>query len=147
MGFLSKFLGAATAEPIEAVGNVVDDLFTSDDERLSHEEIKMRLAAKPHLAQIELNKVEARHRSLFVAGPRPFIIWVCGFALAYHFMLREMMHWSLTVLVAFGEFTPEQVDALLDMPVIDTAPLTSLVFSLLGLGGLRTLEKFGGRTK
>ena len=40
--------------------------------------------------QAEINKIEAQHRTIFVAGWRPFIGWVCGFALAYNFVIREL---------------------------------------------------------
>ena len=66
MGIL-KWFSRDIAEPIEAVGNVVDNLFTSDDERLTHEEIKLRLQQRPHMIQAETNKIAARHRSWFVA--------------------------------------------------------------------------------
>ena len=73
MGILSKIIGGAAAQPVQAVGNVLDKLFTSDEERLDKKIILERLMQQPSLAQIELNKVEAQHRSLFVAGWRPFI--------------------------------------------------------------------------
>ena len=66
----------ALAQPIEAIGNVLDKLFTSDDEKLSRQEALARLAQQPAMAQIEINKIEAAHRSVFVAGWRPFIGWV-----------------------------------------------------------------------
>jgi len=45
--------------------------------------------------QSEINKVEAQHRTIFVAGWRPFIGWVCGVALAYNFVLRDLLIWFL----------------------------------------------------
>jgi hypothetical protein len=138
MGFLGGLIGSEVVVPaIGAVGNVMDKLFTSDDERLTHEEIKMRLLQKPDLAQIELNKVEAGHRSIFVAGWRPFIGWVCGFALGYHFIIHGFLSWGLKL------YDP----ALEAPPVLDFAPLMTVVLSLLGLGGIRTLEKIKGKAK
>ena len=93
---------------------------------------------KPSLAQIELNKIEAGHRSIFVAGWRPFIGWVCGFALLWHFILFDMLTW-VTV-----NFFPH-VTAIPNLTGTET--LVTVLLSLLGLGAMRTAEKFGGRAK
>ncbi|MCC3859779.1 3TM-type holin [Pseudemcibacter aquimaris] len=140
MSILSKIFGQGVAEPITAVGNVVDSLFTSDDERLSHEEVKMRLAQRPDLAQAEINKVAAGHRSVFVAGARPFLLWVAGAGLAFFYIPQYTMAayvWSKTVL-ANGEIVAYPVSA---------DGLTELVMAILGLGTLRTIEKLNGRAK
>lgn len=84
-------------------------------------------------AQTEVNKTEAQHASLFVAGWRPFIGWVCGSALAYQFILRPLLPW-FSVMV--GHPVPE-------MPSLDDS-LMELVMAMLGLGGLRTFEKVRG---
>lgn len=131
MGILSNLLAPTVAQPIEAVGNVIDKLFTSDDERLTHEELKLKLLQQPQIAQIELNKVEAQSRYAFVAGARPFILWVCGLALAFVFVLNPCIQW-LT-----GE----------PGPTIPLDSLMSLTVSLLGLGSLRTVEKLTGKAK
>ena len=139
MGFLAGLIGAEVVVPaVTAIGSVMNKLFTSDDERLTHEEIRMRLALKPDMAQIELNKVEAGHRSIFVAGWRPFIGWVCGFALFYQFVLYGFIAWG------FAAWGPAGMEA---PPALDFAPLMTIVLSLLGLGGLRSMEKFKGKTK
>jgi len=137
MGFLTALLGGAAAQPIEAVGNVMDKLFTSDDERLSHEEILTRLAQRPNLAQVELNKVEAAHRSVFVAGWRPAIGWVCALALLYQFVIQPLLNYGLLI---YSPATPPP-------PSLDFGPLMTVVMALLGLGGLRTVEKLQGRAK
>jgi len=131
MGILSSIFGGSVAEPIKAIGNVVDKCFTSDDERLTHAEIKLRLEQKPQLAQVELNKLEAQNRNLFVAGWRPFIGWICGAGLCYEFLIRPLA-------VGFG---------LINFPHLDITALHSLIIAMLGLGGLRTVEKFGNKTK
>jgi hypothetical protein len=131
MSLLSKLFASNVAQPIEAVGNVVDKLFTSDDERLAREEVMARLAQQPGLAQVELNKVEAQHRSVFVAGWRPAIGWVCAASLCFPFILNPCIQWWT------GDPGPELP---LDF-------LGELIFALLGLGVLRTAEKFGGKAK
>ena len=52
-----------------------------------------------NLAQIQLNKQEAAHKNIFVAGWRPFVGWTCGIALAYHFVLSPIIE---TILIASG---------------------------------------------
>jgi hypothetical protein len=131
MGVLDKLLGGAAAQPIEAVGNVLDKLFTSAEEKLDKQALLTKLAQQPHLAQIELNKVEAQHRSTFVAGARPFILWVCGFGLANAFLVNPWIQW---VSGAPGPELPLEI-------------MSELVFALLGLGALRTVEKLQGRAK
>jgi len=137
MSILSSILGSSAAQPIEAVGNVMDKLFTSDDERLTHEEVLTRLAQKPNIAQIELNKIEAAHRTIFVAGWRPAIGWVCALALLYQFVIQPLLNYALFI------YSP----AMAPPPSLDFAPLMTVVVSLLGLGGLRTVEKLQGRAK
>jgi hypothetical protein len=78
--------------------------------------------------QSEINKVEAQHRTIFVAGWRPFIGWVCGVALAYNFVLRDLLIWLIG---------PEQVP-----PALQMEHLMTVLIGMLGLGGMRTFEKF-----
>lgn len=131
MGFLSKFIGATTAQPIEAIGNVIGKVFEGKDKALTHQEIMTELAMRPEIAQTEINKLEAQHRSIFVAGWRPFIGWICGCGLAFVFIVNPIVQWLTS--------RPGP-----DMP---TAALMSLVTSLLGLGLMRTAEKVAGAAK
>ncbi len=82
--------------------------------------------------QLDINKEQAKHPSIFVAGARPFIMWVCGVALLWQFLLQPMATWFL---LAFGtgEIPP--------FPQLDIGPLMTLLLGMLGLGGLRTYEK------
>lgn len=86
-----------------------------------------------NLAQIQLNKQEAAHKNIFVAGWRPFVGWTCGVALAYHFILSPIVE---TILIAFGVTT--------DLPSFEFSQLSSILMGMLGLGGLRTYEKMKG---
>lgn len=131
MSFWSKFVGSNIAEPVDAVGNALDKLFTSDDERAQTEAVMERLRQHPRILQAEISKCEAQHRSPFVAGARPFIMWVCGFGLAFTFLINPILQW-LT-----GDVGPAmQTDAMME-----------LVLALVGLGALRTAEKMTGRAK
>jgi len=86
-----------------------------------------------NLAQIQLNKQEAAHKNIFVAGWRPFVGWTCGVALAYHFILSPIIE---TILIATG--------VAMDLPSFEFSQLSSILMGMLGLGGLRTYEKMKG---
>ncbi len=81
--------------------------------------------------QLRINEMEAKHGSVFVAGARPFLLWVCGFAFAWQFVLQPMGTWI--VMVSGADLPP--------LPTLDFGPLMTLTLGMLGLGGLRTYEK------
>ena len=135
LSFLTKQADGLTG-PIEAVGNVLDALFTSDKERLDKKAVLARIAQQPTLVQGEINKIEAAHKSAFFAGWRPFIGWVCGLALFYNFIARDLMVWALAL--TGGDVPP---------PPLPLEVLTTILYALLGLGGMRTFEKLQGRAK
>ena len=85
------------------------------------------------LAQTEINAVEAQHKSIFVAGWRPFIGWVCGVGIASSMVVQPMAQWAM---IAWGDGT--------ELPTIDTSYLMELVTAMLGMSGLRTFEKMRG---
>jgi len=135
---LDKLIGGGLVTAAEGVANIIDRFVETDEEKQAADLIKAKLMMKPSLAQIELNKVEAGHRSIFVAGWRPFIGWVCGFALLWHFILFDLLTW-----VTVNFFT--HVTALPELTGTET--LVTVLLSLLGLGAMRTAEKFGGRAR
>ena len=83
--------------------------------------------------QTKINEIEAQHRTVFVAGWRPFIGWVCGVALAYNFVIRDLFIWALK---------PEIVP-----PALQMEHLMTVLLGMLGLGGLRTYEKVKDKVK
>lgn len=94
---------------------------------------ELRLAIAADQAQTEINRQEAASANIFVAGWRPFIGWVCGIAFAYHFILQPL----LVFLIANAGRTPV-------LPAFDMQELSTVLMGLLGLGGLRTIEKIRG---
>lgn len=131
-------VGGGVVTAAEGVANIIDRFVETDDEKRAAEIIKGKLMMKPSLAQVELNKIEAAHRSIFVAGWRPFIGWVCGFALVWHFILFDLLTW-VTV-----NFFPHVTE----LPELSgTETLVTVLLSLLGLGAMRTVEKFGRKAK
>ena len=133
-----SIVGGGVVSAVEGVANVIDKFVETDDEKRAAEIIKAKMMMRPSLAQIELNKIEAGHRSIFVAGWRPFIGWVCGFALLWHFILFDFLTW-VTV-----NFFPH-VTAIPQLTGTET--LVTVLLSLLGLGAMRTAEKFGGKAR
>jgi len=83
--------------------------------------------------QTKINEIEAQHRTVFVAGWRPFIGWVCGVALAYNFVIRDLFIWAIK---------PEVVP-----PALQMEHLMTVLLGMLGLGGLRTYEKIKDKIK
>lgn len=83
--------------------------------------------------QTEVNKVEAASSDPFTSRWRPFIGWVCGTALAWHYIGRPMADW---VVLLTGATTT--------IPAVDLGDLIVILLGMLGLGGLRTTEKIKG---
>ena len=125
---------------LPVVGDVLDRFFPNKEEKeKAAREIEAKLAehlAKIDLAQLEVNKQEAAHRNLFVAGWRPFVGWTCGLALFYTYVAQPI-----------AMFVMAQTGNLVQLPHLDLSTMMPVLLGMLGLGGLRTYEKFKGVTK
>lgn len=97
---------------------------------LANLDADMRLA----LGQVEVNKIEA-DKDAFRGGWRPAAGWACSLGLVYDFLMRPILPWVVNV---FGASVPP-------MPGIDVDTLMVLLAGLLGLGGLRTMERVRGK--
>ena len=128
---------------IDPVSDILDKFIEDKDKKaaLAHEIATMseRHAQELALAQIEVNKAEAGSSSVFKGGWRPFVGWVCGVALAYHFILHPIIVFALVTFNVTG-LHPS------DLPVFDMDSLMTVLLGMLGLGGLRTYEKQKGLT-
>ena len=122
---------------LPVVGDVLDRFFPNKEERAKAErEIEAKLTAhlaSIDLAQLEVNKQEAAHRSLFIAGWRPFIGWTCGLALFYTYLVQPM-----------ATFVLAQTGELIQLPQVDLSMMMPVLLGMLGLGGLRSFEKYKG---
>lgn len=122
---------------IETVGKVSDDLFTSDEE-MAKAELDAYVAETDRMAgQTEINKVEAAHSSLFVAGWRPAIGWCGALAMFYQFIAYPLMVWGWHAMQAAGWISI----GLVEPPMLDTDALWVIITGILGLGAARTVEK------
>ena len=132
MGFFSKALGLGIVKTAEGVAGVVNQFMETPDEKRAAEIVMTKLNQNSDKWQTEINKIEAGHRSLFVAGWRPAIGWICTFGLAWGWILAPFIQFLF----------PDKV-----MPVIETGQAIALVMALLGIGGLRSYEKQMGLTQ
>lgn len=129
------------ASLIGPVSGILDKVIEDKDQKaaLAHEIATMseRHAQEAMLAQLEINKAEAASGSLFKGGWRPAVGWVCAIAFAYHFILKDLIVFAVTVA---GVDMPE-------LPEFDMGTLLTVLGGMLGIGGLRTYEKQKGLTK
>lgn len=132
---------------VQAVGQLADDLITTDKERLDAELELRRLgleAAKVEAdlvrGQLEVNRTEAASSSLFVSGWRPAIGWIGAVALGYQFLAYPLLVWAWTLLQARGVVPA----GLQSPPMLDTDALWVVLSGMLGVAGLRSVEKVKG---
>lgn len=121
----------------QAINTVVDRVIPDKNaaEKLKNDIQKEMAEAdvKGILAQLDIDKAEAASPSMFVAGWRPFIGWVCGAALAYQYVVAPIGMWAATW-AGFHVPMPPKLDDV----------LYQLVFGMLGMGALRSFEKVSG---
>jgi len=122
---------------IDPVSNVLDKVIEDKDQKakLAHEIATMaeRFHHEQAMAQSKANVEQAKHPSLFVAGARPAIMWICALGLLTQFFVMPIAEWA-TAIWAPG----------VELPALQTGELMTLTLSLLGLGGMRSWEKAQG---
>jgi phenylpyruvate tautomerase PptA (4-oxalocrotonate tautomerase family) len=126
---------------VDPVSNILDKVVEDKDQKnaLAHEIATMAERHAQELArgQIEINKEEAKSRNIFIAGWRPFVGWTCGLALFWHFLGLPV------TLFVTGWFDLQHPP----LPEFDMQSLMTVLLGMLGLGGMRTFEKFKGVSK
>jgi|TARA_R110000787_G_scaffold98297_2_gene202274 hypothetical protein len=124
-------IGAILPSVMEVAGRFLPE--DKEKRAAAEREIEAQLTlhlAKIDLAQLDINKTEAAHRSVFVSGWRPFIGWSCGAAMALNFIVFPL-----------ASFVLAQTGHLVELPTLDMSEMMPVLMGLLGLGGLRTVEK------
>jgi len=121
---------------VEGLANGLDELFTSEEERAAAKLKLQALMQQPHILQAVANIEGAKHRSIFVAGWRPAIGWIAALGLAYQYLVLPFA----TLINAYLPLPAE-------LPNLQGEQLLTLVMALLGLGGMRTFEKYTGVSK
>lgn len=132
MGLLAKFLGNGIGSTVQGIAGAIDKFIETPEEKKAAKIILMKLQQRPDEVQAEINKIEAGHRSLFVAGWRPAIGWVCTTALTWGWIIAPILQFIY----------PDRM-----MPAIEVGQAISLIMALLGMGALRSYEKRSGLTK
>jgi hypothetical protein len=125
---------------IGPVTGLLDKFIEDKDQKakLAHEIATMSERHAQELAkgQLEVNKAEAQHKSLFVSGWRPAVGWCCVFGMMGNFMVIPFTNFVLALL---------KIDVV--VPLIDTATMMPVLMGMLGLGAMRTYEKRTGVSK
>jgi hypothetical protein len=125
---------------IDSVGKVAGDLITTDKEKMQLEIENRKLDQAIDIAQIEVNKEEAKSSSLFVSGWRPAVGWIGAVALAYQFLLYPILGWAWKWLQAMN-YVPAEMSP---PPLLDAEQLWVMLSGILGIAGMRTFEKQKG---
>jgi len=116
---------------------VIDRLWPDPVERAKAQVELLKLQQSGDLAviagQMDINKVEAASASLFVSGWRPFVGWICGVGLGMQFLVSPLITWGA-----------ELAGRTLTLPALDLSTLITLLGGMLGIAGLRTVEKVRG---
>jgi len=122
---------------LEIGGKVIDRVWPDPAQAAAAKLELIKLQQSGELAQItgqlEINKNEAANPSVFVSGWRPFIGWVCGSACAWNWI-------GLPIAKALAVF----YDHPFPIAPADLSEMMPVLIGLLGLGGLRTVEKIQG---
>jgi hypothetical protein len=126
MGWFEKILGGTAAAPIKAIGDIVDNIHTSDEEKKTAE-IKLQEVSNSLIRlQAEITKTEAAHRSVFVAGWRPAVGWCCALVFLQHYVIGPIAGIET-------QLSPEHME--------------NILYAMMGVAGLRTVEKAKGLTR
>ena len=115
------------------VGKFIEDKDVKN--KLAHDLATMaeKHAVQISKAQIQTNTEQAKHPSLFVAGARPAIMWICALGLMTQFFILPIAEWATAI------WMPD-----VTLPKLATEELMTLTLSLLGLGSMRSFEKSKG---
>lgn len=120
----------------KALGKEAPDVVNKVVSALSGPTVEHSIQKEIATQQLEVNRAEAGHRSIFVAGWRPAIGWVGVVGLSYAYILYPLISFVLLANGYTGDLPPRLDDGLME-----------LTLGMLGLGGLRTWEKHKGITK
>lgn len=119
---------------------LIDDLFTSEEERAAAKLRVMELQQSGALAQLQVNMKEAEHKSIFVAGWRPAVGWICATALGWNYILYPVF----TSVVSYVAMVNGVTVDFSGIPVADMATMMPVLMGMLGLGAMRSWEKQNG---
>lgn len=121
-------------DPLTAVadlaGSVINKIWPDKTER---EKAELAAAVSLVQGQLAINQTEAAHPSMFVSGWRPAIGWICGMACAWNWVGLPIAKLGLAI-----------VGHTISLNPADLGEMMPILLGMLGLGGLRTMEKING---
>jgi len=128
---IAEIIGGIAGKLISPVTDIIKEVVTDKDEanRLAVQ-IASLYATHAHdavMGQVEVNNTQAKHPSIFVAGARPSIMWICAAGLA----INTIVYPIAAIWVS-------------DMPLVDSTLLYPVLMGMLGLGAMRSYEKNSG---
>lgn len=127
-------VGAILTPLLPIISNIIDRVVPNPTEKAKLQLELAKLEQELMVGQIEVNKVEAGHRSIFVAGWRPAVGWIGAIGVGYSFVVEPMASWAAKVIFGYqGAF-----------PALSTGDLMWLVAGMLGFGTVRAVEKING---
>lgn len=123
---------------LDVLGKILDRVLPNkvEADKAKAELLSMQVQGELNqlMGQLEINKEEAKSANWFVAGARPFILWICGTAFLYSSLVEPMARFVATVMFHYtGTY-----------PSIDTELTMQVMMGILGLGAFRTFEKYKG---
>lgn len=119
---------------IGAITDIIDRVVPDPKQKAAISLELAKLESAQVTGQLEINKAEALHRSIFVAGWRPFIGWICGVGLAYGVIIQPLISWVAKVIFGYDG----------EIPAFDSALLIYALGGMLGLGAMRSYDKKNG---
>lgn len=134
--WIASLVSGGVKDVAEGIGGLAIDLRTAISgkdpiQKGELEKFTRELEALAGVAQTEVNKIEAAHHSIFVAGWRPAVGWICAFGLAYHYILFPTLVWYTAIW--HPDVSPPMLTGVAD--------LLTLLAGMLGFGVLRSWEK------
>jgi hypothetical protein len=148
---MSGIADILTGGLVKSVGDVIDDLHTSDEERAAAELEVRKLDQQLLTGQQEINKEEAKHASWVVAGWRPALGWVCVQALWFIYVPKAVVLTLVWVYAAWKVVAAWNgmggMPTLPGFPEMGAADILGLVGSMLGIAGLRHRETMAGKAR
>lgn len=126
-------IGGIVSSISDVLGKFFPDKTQAEKDAVAWQIAQLQADSQANQMQADVNKQEAASQSLFVAGWRPFIGWVCGAGFLVTF-LGPVISYIMALCGHPG----------IAFPTLDTETLMTLLMGMLGLGGMRTFEKFKG---
>ncbi len=140
MGLIDKIFSGGAGEVLGATGVLAKDIREAIKGKEGDPDKELELLHKGYKIQAEITSENQKHRSLFVAGWRPFIGWICGISIGLYFIPQYVMASYLWVTMCIDK------NELLQYP-ISSEQIIELALLMMGMAGLRTFDKSKGKTR